>query len=119
MANWPTSLPTWEGRVIESRQQGFIRTDMSQGPSKIRRRFSATPSFLTGRIILDGNQYAIFQSFYNVDVFGGAGDFTMADPVTGADSTFRFMKPPEVTHLTGRQGLTTLYRVSLSLERIL
>ena len=118
MANWPTTLPRWEAGVTETRQDGFVRTDMSQGPSKQRRRYSAVSSFLSGRMTLNSNEYAIFQAFYNAEISGGANEFSMIDPVTGANSMFRFVSSPNVRYITGRQNQVTLFRLSIQLERL-
>lgn len=118
MATWPIDVPAWDGRVIETRQDGFIRTEVSQGPSKQRRRYSAVSSFLSGQMTFNANEYAAFQAFYNTEIDGGAGEFDMLDPVTGANSRFRFVVSPEVRHLTGRSNRTTLYRMNIQLERL-
>ena len=116
--NYPASLPSFEGQPTETFQDTVIRTDMSQGPAKVRRRYSATSSFLNGRMTMNEQEYIAFQAFYNTELFGGVQEFRMHDPTSGTMQTFRFMSTPEIRHLTGRGNVTTLYKLTVSLERL-
>ena len=79
MATLPTILQkkivkdsyTWTPQV------GFIRTEMEVGPVRQRRRASAMPTSFSFRMILGGQELAIFEAWYKHKIDGGAAWFIM------------------------------------------
>ena len=92
-------------------QNATIRTEMSSGPVKMRRRFTAAPRVIqasTGQ--LTQTELATFEMFYETTLQMGALSFTHTYPPTGATETFRFTGGYEVVPFG--QG----YAVSAELE---
>jgi len=100
-AAYPADLPFFDeldGWSQSAPVEAVIRTEMSAGPVKTRRRFTAAPRRMTGRIpYLTAAELATFESFYAVDLAMGALSLTAAHPVTEAVETFRFVDGYEVT----------------------
>lgn len=113
MAVWPASLPSSLLANGYSRQKGdqTIRTQMDAGPAKVRRRFSAAPTEVSGSMIVTMAQIGTLQDFFDQTLAGGSLPFDWADPVDGAVVSWRFTAPPSSAALGA-----SLFRVSLSLE---
>ncbi len=71
---WPGTLPkTFEQSTFsETPQDGVVRTTMSTGPMKSRRRFTAVSKYWTGTIVMNATQKETFENFYNNSLGGGA-----------------------------------------------
>ena len=110
--SWPATLPNFEiGGFATEGADNVLRTSMDAGPAKARRRFTAGPRPVTGRITLDPTQMATFLAFYADSLLGGAIRFTWTDPLTGAAAEFRFTAPYEAT----KRG-ALLFTLALPLE---
>ena len=109
---WPASLPQVleiEG-YSETLANTVIRTAMETGPAKRRRRFTAAPRPIKGKVTLDATQRATLKTFYETTLGGGALSFDWTDPVTGSPATFAFFSPPQI------RGDDGLFPVTLDLE---
>lgn len=118
MATWPGTLPQYfEVGVLDTRQQGFIRTEMDTGPFKQRKRFTAVSRFLTGTMLLTGTERATFETFYVTSINQGADAFDFIDPSTFATVSARFVQPPTLSAVAGGGTAgTAQWRVELALE---
>ena len=113
MASWPSSLPdnlNVEG-YTEARVDGTIRTQMDAGPEFVRRRFSATPTRVSGSLVLTDTQVATLDTFYQTTLNGGVDAFDWTHPRTGASVEMRFTSPPSY-----RAFSHDLWQADLSLE---
>lgn len=99
MATLPDALAKLLTGLKETRQDGAIRTPMSAGPRKARRRFSAVTRKLNGQVVLKGADIDVLDAFYGTTLSEGTLTFTMTDPRRGGTVTACFAKPPSYTHL--------------------
>jgi len=78
MATWPSTLPTIvvNGYSITP-QQPFIRTEMDQGPSRQRRRFTTTPTTYEVNWFMTEDEFGIFESWYRDEIDNGAAWFNV------------------------------------------
>lgn len=131
MPQWPSSLPQY--LLVDGYQEiwedDIARTQMDEGPAKVRRRFTANVRPVKGKIIVSGIQLNALKTFYLSDCAAGAIKFCWTDPIGpggnwilgGAGTsdnalppgevTMRFVKQPTVTQLE----LNT-YEVQLDFE---
>ena len=114
MASWPTTLPLAEvdGYGIQP-QAAFIRTDMDQGPTRQRRRFTTAPTHYSVKWLLTEAQLATFESWYEGPADAGAGWFSITlrngQGLQSVDA--RFTQPWQATMLGGHH-----YEVTATLE---
>ena len=118
MPDWPNNLPGFNANVEEDQQQGFIRTPTSIGPGKQRKRYSATSHFFTGTFLFTRAERAVFDTFYNTTLGSGALTFTMENPMTGVDATFRFANTPRFRLITGDGTATSMVEMKATLEML-
>lgn len=91
--SYPLDLPFFTARDgwSQSAPDAMLRTEMSAGPAKQRRRFTAAPRRMPGRIAyLTADDLAVFEDFYATDLQMGALSFTATHPVTQVEEVFRF-----------------------------
>ncbi len=91
---WPASLPqSFESSTYQaSPQTGTIRTTMSTGPNKVRRRFSAVANQHSGAIIMTKALFVSdFQVYYHTTLIEGTAEFDFPDPLGGSALTVRFV----------------------------
>jgi hypothetical protein len=96
MPSWPSTLPDYvlqEG-YSETTEPNTLRTEMSQGPAKVRRRFTAFTRNINCQIHLTAAQYEILDGFFHTDLKSGSLTFDWVHPITQASVTFRFKSPP-------------------------
>lgn len=113
MATWPNTLPGIEIGSELTQQDGVVRSPTDAGPSKIRRRFTATSRYLSGTMLLTSTQRDILQTFYNEN---SALSFDYPDPVDQSTVSARFMTSPSYNLLLGGPSGVELYRANISLE---
>lgn len=114
MANWPSTLPQLPTPLSILPQDGAIRTTMDTGPDKVRRRFSATTHQMSFSQVYTGAQWDTLMSFYNANL-----SFTMQDPESGSQRTFRFVQPPSGQFIVGAPNRADRQiRVSITIERL-
>ena len=116
MATWPATLPHLNAGATEQRQQGFIRTPMSMGPGKQRRRFSAVSRLFKGQMHLTAAQRATFDTFYQGTLSEGSLEFDFTDPIDFSTATYRFTAAPQFQLLTGTESGVTNYIMTVELE---
>jgi len=98
MATWPTSLPDYPliDGYAEKPQDQTIRTQMEAGPDKVRRRFTAGVREFSVKWTLTTAQVSTLDTFFHSTLDGGALQFDMTHPRTGASTSFRFVGPYEL-----------------------
>lgn len=114
MTDWPSSLP--QGLAAQdfkySLPDNTIRTQMDQGPDKIRRRTTSTPGTLDGSMVMSSAQWEDLVAFFQTTV-AETGQFTFPNPYDegATDITVRFRSSPEAVFFAPGK-----WRVSLSFE---
>jgi len=113
MAFWPPELPQSLDLTSyrESAPDIALRTQMDQGPAKIRRRFTAAPTPISGSLTVTKAQRQILLDFFETTVRGGADTFDWLHPVLRTGVVMRFVNPPQIAALSGEH-----FRAQLSLE---
>ncbi|CAB4195937.1 hypothetical protein UFOVP1299_44 [uncultured Caudovirales phage] len=110
---WPVSLPQeiqMRG-YTESAPNVTIASTPDLGPSKVRRRMTASIRPVKGSITVTDAQLNDLITFYNTALLGGALRFTWVDPRNSAVPVeFRFVKPLSWVSDEGK------YSVALDLE---
>jgi len=110
LASWPGTLP--DIPLSQGYKEGvpnlLLRTQMDQGPAKVRRRHSAGVRQVALMLQLHKDQVATLDAFYLGPLEGGALRFTWVHPRTQVPTDFRFEKPPEYTHVGGLYFAATL-----------
>ena len=96
MAAWPATLPQCQSQYSEKRQDGALRSDMDTGPAKVRRRFTATSTYLQLTYLLTLSQSTELDTFYDVTTNKGSDVFDFLHPRLGTTVRARFMEPPEL-----------------------
>ncbi|GGG59740.1 hypothetical protein GCM10011415_02080 [Salipiger pallidus] len=94
MPIWPASLPFFQSARGARRdvQPDVIRTPMSKGPAKVRRRSSSAPMQRQGRMSqLTLAQLDTFETFFREELGEGVLAFTATDPLDGLERSFRFV----------------------------
>ena len=78
MASWPSDLPqAFEQRGFRSgAKDNVLRSPVSAGPSKSRRRFTAAPKPVRALMTMTGEQVEQFESFLSDDIADGAISFS-------------------------------------------
>ena len=98
-------------------QDARLRTEVDQGPPKMRRRFTAavrTWSFTLGPIT--GAEKATLEAFYTTTLSQGVTPFDWLDE-TGAAASFRFVAPPRYRCTAGHHVRTLQsWEVAMVLE---
>jgi hypothetical protein len=113
MPTWPVTLPAaplLEG-FREATPDTVLRTEMEQGPAKLRQRTTAGVRTLSVGYLLSAAQVATLETFYLTTLSGGAAAFDFTHPRTGAGVSCRFVRPPEYAAVNGNY-----FRAALELE---
>lgn len=90
---WPASLPqlVLVDGFSEGLGDGRLRSSMDTGPAKVRRRSSAMPRPLQGRVLMTSAQLDVLRAFVDDDLIGGSLPFSFPDPITRASILVRFL----------------------------
>ncbi|MBT9382230.1 hypothetical protein KM176_00010 [Pseudooceanicola sp. CBS1P-1] len=81
--DWPTELPRPERNTWSATHQDARRKRQNDaGPPGYSRRFSSVAKLVSLSVILDRNQKAIFDLFFEEDCGYGTALFHMPDPTT-------------------------------------
>lgn len=103
MPSWPLTLPQKPllHGYRENKPKTVVRTEMDQGPAKVRRRSSAGVTLLETVWLLNAAQLAALDAFFDVTIAGGAVAFDFAHPRTGGNILCRMTAPPEYRSVNG------------------
>jgi hypothetical protein len=115
MTTWPVTLPAYP--LLEGFQESVpdttIRTDMEQGPAKVRQRTTAGVRKMSLSYLMSKTQVAALESFYLTTLQGGALAFDFTHPRSNVTVSCRFAKPPEYG-----SGNGNYFRVSIEMEAL-
>lgn len=115
MTVWPLSLPQapLAERYQETLPNAILRSEMDQGPAKLRARTSAAVGLFRLSYILTRAQAETLETFYRATLGQGALAFGFPHPRTGVAGSFRFRAPPDILAVNG-----LYFRVDLQLEAL-
>ncbi len=85
-----------------------VRSGMDVGPDKVRSRFTDGVDVYTVSIWMDIGDYSTLTTFYKATLGNGAKTFGFPNPLTNTTDEFRFLGPPEITPLGGREFVVTM-----------
>jgi len=107
---WPTSLQQILDGDNFTLQMGSMvtRTENQNGLAKVRRKFTKPIDVVSGKMVIDYSLYSDLETFYRVTTDGGVNSFTMLHPIFGVTATFRFLAPPQLSHLGGAKFIVNL-----------
>lgn len=114
MSTWPVTLPQdpeLNGLQI-SQKDNSIRSGMSYGPDKVRRRTTSAITIVSFAMTLTTTEVGYLNTFYN-DTIEVSGRFTWVDHLTGAAADYRFLQPPVFSPYGG-----DLWTVSFNMEQL-
>jgi hypothetical protein len=112
MPAWPSEFPAaLVDGFRETVPDNTLRSDMDQGPAKVRQRFTAAVRRLTVSYLLSKAQVASLETFYNQILSGGSLRFDYIHPRSGASVSCRFRQPPVYNGMNGKY-----FRVNVELE---
>ncbi len=113
MPTWPAALPTLplaEG-FRETPANNILRTEMEQGPAKVRRRSTAGVGKMTLAYLLSTADIQTLENFIQDDLSGGVLPFSFTHPRKGNALTCRFRQLPEYGATNGGY-----FKVAVELE---
>lgn len=98
MPTWPSTLPAPKvGSYKENPPKLTLRTEMEQGPAKVRKRFTAGVRMLSFTLCLTKAEVEILDDFFVDDVASGALSFDYSHPRTAVACKARITKEPQYT----------------------
>lgn len=97
MPSWPSTLPAspLADNFFERAPDTSLRTEMEQGPAKLRRRTTAAVRLLSLRYLMNKPQIAALETFYAATLLGGTLAFDFTHPRSALTVSCRFLHPPE------------------------
>lgn len=110
---WPETLPQtplqdgWQETLADN----VLRTEMEQGPPKLRRRGRAASGKMTVQYLLTRTDCETLDAFYQTVLSGGVLPFVFPHPRRNAHIAARFAAPPDYAAVNG-----DYFRARLSLE---
>lgn len=123
LLDWPSDIPQLyqKGSFSLVPQGNILRTDMSSGPAKVRRLFTAVPNDYSGSMIFDAAQLVTFQTFFDTTIASGSLTFNFPNPfdfgATTVEVRFKIDTKAAPYTLTP-DGDTLDWDIDLSLESI-
>lgn len=102
MAAWPATLQqsfcTEDMSIVKD--DNIIRSEVSMGKPKRRRRYTSEREIFKGSFILKSvTEYNTFMAFYNTTLVDGSLPFEHDHPVTGSTKDFEFTEVPTIAPL--------------------
>ena len=73
------------------------------GPPLKRRRYTKEYDRFVGTINLNYDDYGTFKTFYTTTLAGGTLTFNFTHPLTGLESEFQFVNPPQISPIGGKE----------------
>lgn len=100
---WPSQIQQLLNQDSFSLKKGetLLRSDVDVGPKKVRRRFTRPVDTFTAGFNMTISEYAIFNTFFDTEVAGGATAFILNHPITGVATNVRFTGPPAIKSIGG------------------
>jgi len=115
MTSWPDALPAYPllDGFHETPPKTALRTDMEQGPAKVRLRTTAGVRTMSLKYLMNKTQVTALETFYLATLQGGALTFDFIHPRNNGTISCRFTKPPEYATSNGN-----FFKVSVELEAL-
>ena len=99
---WPSALPSCVESWGEQTQDARVRTQVSAGPPKTRRRYSLPMRRISVTMDIASSDLAELRAFYEGSGLGTTGGteggykfFRFKHPYDGEDHYYRFVSPPK------------------------
>lgn len=121
--DWPSGLPqAFEAQSYQyAPGSGVVRTNMSAGPPKVRRRFTAVYDMHSGSMIMTKTLFTTtFLTFFGTTIAGGSLSFNFPNQFDDGVTTFeaRFSFNETSAPYTVQQYTPEYVKLSFSLEEI-
>jgi hypothetical protein len=97
--DWPAGLPDCAGTYSEKAEPVTVRTNVEEGPAKVRRRFTQRVVRAQVGMQMHINQYDILDDFFYIQLNGGVGRFNFKHPWTGVASVWRMIESPDFSDM--------------------
>ena len=110
---WPATIPALNltNTYQESLGDASYRSQTDSGPGKTRPRPDAPNDQLSFSQVYDSSDVDDLKTFYTTTLSNGSATFTENHPRTAVSKTFRFVGPPQFSHVSG-----PLYQANFTLE---
>lgn len=112
---FPQSLPGVSSSSYSIKlTSGVVRTEVDAGYARVRRRFTQTPRDMDVKWKFTMDEFKIFESFFNYDIFGGASWFyiDLFDGSGQSQFVARFKQP----YTAGTIAREYMWEVTATLE---
>ena len=96
---WPASLPQCAGTYAEKAEPVSVRTNVEEGPAKVRRRFTLRVVRAQVQMDMTIAQRNTLDSFFYVDLDGGVGRFTFLHPWLQVMKEWRLVEAPDFQNI--------------------
>ena len=93
--DWPALLPDCAGTYSEKAEPVTVRTNVEEGPAKVRKRFTQRVIRAQVGMQMRIDQYDILDDFFYIELNGGVGRFNFKHPWTAAPSVWRMVESPD------------------------
>jgi hypothetical protein len=103
MAIWHPDLPQrFEQDSFQlTYGKNTVRSEMSHGPPKSRRKCTSAPQIINGSMTLTTSQFVIFNTWYKTTLFDGNEPFDWLHPITEGIEVFKYLTEPMITSAGG------------------
>ena len=118
--NWPSTLPQFilEEGYTRNLRSNLVVTNMSTGPTKVRRRNTKRINDLQCTIALSQAQLVIFETFFLSDLGLGSLSFNFPNPEKPTEMIEVRFNVTENSYTITPEGGTTFFTVSFTLETV-
>lgn len=102
MAVWPTELPQAQKMASQHRRNpNILRATTGAATSKTRRQFNDAAFQYSSRLVFTEAELAVFWTFFEDTIQGGALPFDWIDPRTGVTKAQIILEPPSFIEVAG------------------
>ncbi len=81
--------------------ENLVRTEMSTGPYKSRKRFTKAMDTISCSILMNRSEYQTFKNFYETSLNSGSREFEYRDPITDEMKKYKFASVPVIRFIQG------------------
>ena len=96
---WPASLPSCLDSYAEKAEPVTVRTNVAEGPAKVRRRFTLRVVRGQAGMVMKIDQRNTLDSFFYVDLNGGVERFTFRHPWLDEVKEWRMVEAPDFSNI--------------------
>lgn len=97
---WPASLPQCMENYSEKASPVTVRTNVEEGPPKVRRRFTKRLVRAQVTMTMTITQRNDLDSFFYVDLNGGVGTFNFPHPWLGVATEWTMVDAPDFSNVS-------------------